>query len=243
MSTQQTEALPALIERFRGLHFDHAPDGWPAVRTREITALLDRITELESQLAQRFGAADVATAAQAVVDHWDTPLWKDVPATAEYIGRLRAALAAGQATAAPAQPVAQQGVAYAAQQASTVTNYTTLGAAMRAIRQSIQMIGDPEDECMRAVKRVLRGAVIIVEDSGDEVAAPAAPAQPDPAYSAACHLATALFKKYFAHLPDFASGQAVWGLCGSTAGVISQIDNMVSGLLQPPTTAFSEDEL
>ena len=61
---------------------------------------------------------------------------------------------------APAQPV----------------DFTTLGAAMRAIRQSIQMIGDPEDECMRAVKRVLRGAVIIVEDSGDEVAAPAQPA-------------------------------------------------------------------
>lgn len=31
-------------------------------------------------------------AAQAVVDRWDTPLWKDVPATAEYIGRLRASL-------------------------------------------------------------------------------------------------------------------------------------------------------
>ncbi len=53
------------------------------------------------------GAADLRTAAQAVVDRWDTPLWKDVPATAEYIGRLRAALAAGQATAS------QQG-AYAA---------------------------------------------------------------------------------------------------------------------------------
>ena len=63
MTTQQTEALPALIERIRGLHFDHAPDGWPAVRTREITALLARITELESQLAQRFDAADMATAA------------------------------------------------------------------------------------------------------------------------------------------------------------------------------------
>lgn len=48
------------------------------------------------------GAADLRTAAQAVVDRWDTPLWKDVPATAEYIGRLRAALAAAQATAAQA---------------------------------------------------------------------------------------------------------------------------------------------
>ena len=36
------------------------------------------------------GAADLRTAAQAVIDRWDTPLWKDVPATAEYIGRLRA---------------------------------------------------------------------------------------------------------------------------------------------------------
>ena len=44
------------------------------------------------------GAADLRTAAQAVVDRWDTPLWKDVPATAEYIGRLRAALAAGLVT-------------------------------------------------------------------------------------------------------------------------------------------------
>ena len=69
------------------------------------------------------------------------------------------------------------------------------------------------------------------------------PTRPDPAYSEACNLATALFKKHFAHLPDFASGQAVWSLCDSTAGVISQIDNMVSGLVQPPTTAFSEDEL
>lgn len=35
---------------------------------------------------------DLHAAAQAVVDRWDTPLWKDVPATGEYISALRAAL-------------------------------------------------------------------------------------------------------------------------------------------------------
>ena len=59
------------------------------------------------------GAADLRTAAQAVVDRWDTPLWKDVPATAEYIGRLRAALAAGQAAAAQAVVPAENDTAYA----------------------------------------------------------------------------------------------------------------------------------
>lgn len=39
------------------------------------------------------GAADLRAAAQAVVDRWYTPLWKDAPSTAEFIGRLRAALA------------------------------------------------------------------------------------------------------------------------------------------------------
>jgi hypothetical protein len=32
-------------------------------------------------------------AAKAVVERWDTPLWKDVPHTAEYIHRLRDAIA------------------------------------------------------------------------------------------------------------------------------------------------------
>ena len=31
-------------------------------------------------------------AAQAVVDRWDSPLWKDMPHTREFIGRLRDAL-------------------------------------------------------------------------------------------------------------------------------------------------------
>ena len=126
MSTQQTEALPALIERFRGLHFDHAPDGWPAVRTREITALLDRITELESQLAQRFDAADMATASAQ---------------------GFRDGVASVSAGGEPADTV-------------------VLNAAMRAIQQAIELIGPPTDERMRAVRRVLRGAVIVAEDDG-----------------------------------------------------------------------------
>lgn len=38
----------------------------------------------------------IREAAQGVVDRWDTPLWKDVPATAHYIAALREALAQDQ---------------------------------------------------------------------------------------------------------------------------------------------------
>ena len=61
---------------------------------------------------------------------------------------------------APAQPV----------------DFTTLGAAMRAIQQAIGLIGAPTDERMRAVRRVLRGAVVVAEDSEDIPALPAPPA-------------------------------------------------------------------
>ena len=36
--------------------------------------------------------AELVAAAKAVIDRWDTPHWKDVPATAEYIARLRNAV-------------------------------------------------------------------------------------------------------------------------------------------------------
>ena len=35
---------------------------------------------------------ELRAAAQALIDRWETPLWKDVPHTAECIHRLRAAL-------------------------------------------------------------------------------------------------------------------------------------------------------
>lgn len=37
-------------------------------------------------------ASDLRAAAQAVVDRWDSPQWKDEPHTAEFINRLRRAL-------------------------------------------------------------------------------------------------------------------------------------------------------
>jgi len=39
------------------------------------------------------GMSDLHKAAQALVDRWDTPLWKDAPHTGQYIDALRAALA------------------------------------------------------------------------------------------------------------------------------------------------------
>ena len=36
---------------------------------------------------------ELLVVAQSLIDRWDTPLWKDVPATAEYINALRAVVA------------------------------------------------------------------------------------------------------------------------------------------------------
>ncbi|MGF2525866.1 hypothetical protein ACQUW0_26395, partial [Ralstonia pseudosolanacearum] len=66
-----------------------------------------------------------------------------------------------------------------AQAAPATTDFTTLSAAVRAIRQAIELTGEPADDRMRAARRVLRGAVIVAEDSG-ELAAPAAGAVAGP---------------------------------------------------------------
>lgn len=63
----------------------------------------------------------------------------------------------------------------------------------------------------------------------------------DLAYREACALATTLFKKHFARKQEYASGQVVWSVCDTTAGVISQIDNMVSGLMKPSDAASLAD--
>ena len=52
-----------------------------------------------------------------------------------------------------------------------------LEAALRAIHQAIDLIGEPDTERLRTVRRVLRGAVIVAEEAGEAATAP----QPAPA--------------------------------------------------------------
>jgi len=49
--------------------------------------------ELKALREQDPVSPDLLESARAVVARWDAPTWKDFPATAEYIGRLRAAIA------------------------------------------------------------------------------------------------------------------------------------------------------
>ena len=82
----------------------HAPPGFtPPMTTEKLKTavrihILDcpkhPIRETERELE------DLIAAARAVVDRWDTPLWKDVPATAEYINRLRKLLPANETNTA-----------------------------------------------------------------------------------------------------------------------------------------------
>ena len=54
---------------------------------------------------------ELQQAAQAVIDRWNTPLWKEAAPTAECIYRLRDALAAELASAALSAPAVPEAVA------------------------------------------------------------------------------------------------------------------------------------
>jgi hypothetical protein len=66
--------------------------------------------------------------------------------------------------------------------------------------------------------------------------------QDDLAYREAVSLAKAIFKKHFAHEEHYASGRIVWEPLDTTAGVISQIDNMTCQLVAPPQRQPLTDE-
>lgn len=67
------------------------------------------------------------------------------------------------------------------------------------------------------------------------------PTEHDAAYREAKHLAEALFKKHYARDKCYSSGAVEWGLCDSTAGIISQIDNMVCQLVRPADVPLLTD--
>lgn len=72
-----------LIDRVRSFEIDHAPDGWPAIRMRDISALADaleeagrRITELEEKLnfANGGGYAQMSEACIDAAQQWEGEL-------------------------------------------------------------------------------------------------------------------------------------------------------------------------
>jgi len=106
---ERINELEAEAEQLRKGHFDTS-EANAALRSK-LKGMQAGIDELSAELSlvnvdleiTKLGAAKtmqefmrenrkLREAAQAVIDRWDTPHWKAVPATAEYIGRLRAAL-------------------------------------------------------------------------------------------------------------------------------------------------------
>lgn len=106
---ERINELEAEAEQLRKGHFDTS-EANAALRSK-LKGMQAEIDELSAELSlvnvdleiTKLGAAKtmqefmrenrkLREAAQAVIDRWDTPHWKAVPATAEYIGRLRAAL-------------------------------------------------------------------------------------------------------------------------------------------------------
>lgn len=75
------ETIEAMVKEMENLPFishcttpeDYAQAAYDVVKIMEINPLV--------------------SAAQAVIDRWDSPNWKDLPHTAEYIYRLRMAIA------------------------------------------------------------------------------------------------------------------------------------------------------
>ena len=68
-------------------------------------------------------------------------------------------------------------------------------------------------------------------------------AQPDETYQQAKRLAEALFKTHYASDDDYASGRIVWEVQDTTLGVLTQIDNMVCGLVKAPAQPLTNEAI
>lgn len=79
----------------------HPPEGWPEDFFPDLDPLVEVVKQYaEHQLATAPDPA-LADAAQAVIDRWDSPLWKDAEPTAAVINRLREALKEWKSARAP----------------------------------------------------------------------------------------------------------------------------------------------
>jgi hypothetical protein len=52
------------------------------------------------------------------------------------------------------------------------------------------------------------------------------------AFMEASYLATVIFNKYYKEDSHYANGHVTWELCDTTEGILTQISNMVSGLVR-----------
>ena len=91
MRTRFAEQLQQIAE---AIGMPIAPGHSVVHRVRELITENNKLRENLWQHAERL--EEVEMAAQAVVDRWETPLWKDAEPTAAVIYRLRDILANGQ---------------------------------------------------------------------------------------------------------------------------------------------------
>ena len=92
--TNTTMPTDAEIDRLLAMH-------WPAVFAVTEAVVQRMLRNAVREAIATWGApapasADVRTAAQALIDRWDTPNWKDAEHTGAFIQRLRETLAAPQ---------------------------------------------------------------------------------------------------------------------------------------------------
>ena len=90
--TTSYDALDTLIERMRRLEIDHAPDGYPPVKMRYISAICERLAELDSDLEL----------AEREVDDAREDVYQAMIAIKEAEAAIRTALAAKDINAAHA---------------------------------------------------------------------------------------------------------------------------------------------
>lgn len=93
--TTQVEALTKERDELRAEVAKLTEDSGTACQSADMQRTL-YLQEKEAREAAEAKMMALRAAANAVVQRWDTPNWKDVENTAAYIGTLRAALAASE---------------------------------------------------------------------------------------------------------------------------------------------------